>query len=378
MKRMGIGIIGYGGIGKVHILGYRSLSSYYRLDSYSVDLIGICTAHEETALEAQKRHGFKTACTDYRELLDNREIDIIDCTAPNHLHHRIVIGALDAGKYVYCEKPLAMNVAEAEDMVKKATSSRSKCQIAFNYRFVPAILRAEQLIKKGDLGKIYTFRAAYLHSGYIDSGRPMSWRLRKSQSGGGALFDLGSHCIDMIRYLVGEFKAVFANNYTFVQQRPVKAGSSKMERVEVDDLSLLHAELKNGAVGTVEASRISTGSVDELIIEIHGDKGSLRFNLMDPNWLYYYDTGESNEPLGGKRGFKRIETLQRYTDTDLTSCSRASVGWQRFHIESQYNFLKSIINNEDPKPDFSDGLAVQKILEASYLSAQNKSWVNID
>ena len=182
----------------------------------------------------------------------------------------------------------------------------------------------------------------------------------------------------MIRYLIGEFKSVFTSNYTFVQKRPAEAGSSNMERVDVDDLSLLHVELSNGAVGTIEASRISTGKVDELIIEIYGNKGALRFNLMNPNWLYYYDATEPNEPVGGKRGFKRIETLQRYSDTELTSCRRASVGWQRFHIESQYRFIKSIINDEDPKPDFSDGLAVQKILEASYISSQNKTWVKVD
>lgn len=378
MKNLGIGLVGYGGIGKVHILGYKSMSSYYDLGSSKIELVGICTAHKETARKAQEQHQFKFSCTDYHKLLAEKDIQIIDCSAPNYLHHKIVIDAIEAGKHIYCEKPLAMNVQEAEDMVKRASASRVKCQIAFNYRFVPAIMRAKQLINDGKLGKILTFRAVYLHSGYIDPTRPMSWRLRKSQSGGGALFDLGSHVLDLVRYLIGECEAVLAHNYTFIKKRPIERGSTQMEEVDVDDLSILQLKLKNGAVGTVEASRVSTGSIDELKIEIQGNKGAVRFNLMDPNWLYFYDATEKNEPLGGNRGFKQIETLQRYPDSALPTCSRASVGWQHFHIASQYNFIRSILEDSKPEPGFEDGLAVQKIMEAACCSSKEGRWIQLN
>lgn len=377
MGKLGIGVIGAGGIGKVHILGYKSMSSYYDLGSNRIELVGVCTAHEETAREAQKQHQFRFSCTDYRRLLREKDIHIIDCAVPNYLHHKIVIDAIEAGKHIYCEKPLAMNVREAEDIVKKASTSNVKCQIAFNYRFVPAIMRAKQLITEGRLGKILTFRAAYLHSGYITPDRPMSWRLRKSQAGGGALFDLGSHVLDLVRYLLGECEAVLASSYTFIKRRPVTKGARQMEEVDVDDVSFLHLRLRSGAVGTVEASRVSTGSIDELKIEIQGDKGAIKFNLMDPNWLYFYDATDKNEPLGGDRGFKRIETLQRYPDSDLQACARASVGWLRFHVASQYNFIKAILDDLTPEPGFEDGLAVQRIMEAAYISSKEKKWVNL-
>ncbi|KPJ86773.1 MAG: hypothetical protein AMS17_10970 [Spirochaetes bacterium DG_61] len=377
MNTLGIGIIGYGGIGKVHILGYKSISSYYNIDPYNIELLGVCTAHEDTGQRAKRRHGFRYNCVDYRKLLDDKNIHIIDCTVPNYLHHSIVIDAIDAGKHVYCEKPLAMNVREAEDIVQKASGSSVKCQIVFNYRFVPAIIRAKQIIDQGKLGGILNFRAAYLHSGYVDIMRPMSWRLKKSQSGGGALFDLGSHCLDLIRYLMGDCKSVFASMYTIIDSRPVHGGSDQREKVDVDDVAYLQLILNNGIIGTVEASRLSTGSVDELTIEIQGDKGAVKFNLMDPNWLYFYNAEEENIAFGGEKGFKRIESLQRYPESDLIACSRTSVGWQRFHIESQYSFIKSIIHNQDPDPDFLEALEVQKIMEAAYISAEHKRWINL-
>jgi predicted dehydrogenase len=149
VSTLGIGLIGYGGIGKVHILGYKSLSTYYDLGPNDIELVGVCTAHEDTGQRAKERHGFLYNCVDYRKLLDDKRIHIIDCTAPNYLHHAMVTDAIEKGKHVYCEKPLAMNVREAEDIVQKASRSKVKCQIVFNYRFVPALIRAKQLIDRG-------------------------------------------------------------------------------------------------------------------------------------------------------------------------------------------------------------------------------------
>jgi len=373
--KVGIGLIGYGNIGKVHAHGYRSISSYYNIGYHDIDLIGVCTAHDNTGQQAIRSHNFQYCCTDYRKLLEDKNINVIDCSIPNRMHYQIVIDAIEAGKHVYCEKPLAMNTKEAECMLEKATASEVKCQIAFNYRFIPAISRAKQLIGEGRLGKVLNFRCFYLHSGYLDLKRPISWRLNKSISGGGALVDLGSHCLDLIRHLIADTISVFASMYTIVKSRPDQNGSSHMVSVDVDDVSYLQLTLANGAIGTVEASRLSTGSVDELRLEIQGEKGAVRFNLMDPNWLYFYDNNPKSEPFGGDRGFKRIETLQRYPDTELKACSRTSVGWQRFHMESQYSFIRSIIYDLDPVPSFKDGFEVQRILEAAYKSAEKKKWI---
>jgi predicted dehydrogenase len=377
VSTLGIGLIGYGAIGKVHILGYKSMSTYYDLGANDIKLVGVCTAHEDTGQRAKERNGFLYNCVDYRKLLDDRTIHIIDCTAPNYLHHAIVSDSIEKGKHVYCEKPLAMNVREAEDIVKKASKANVKCQIVFNYRFVPALIRAKQLIELGKLGKIINFRMSYLHSGYIEKKRPMSWRLRKSQSGGGALFDLGSHCLDLVLYLVGQCKSVFASMYTFVDSRPAWSGSDQMESVDVDDVAILQLVLKNGAVGTIEASRLSTGSLDELRIEIQGERGAIRFNLMDPNFLYFYNIEEKSDPFGGERGFKRIECMQRYSNSDLQACSRTSVGWQRFHLESQYRYIQSIINDSETEPNFNDALRVQQIMESAYSSAEQNRWVDL-
>jgi predicted dehydrogenase len=368
-QTLGIGLVGHGGAGKMHALGYRTLSSYYDPLPAEPKLVGVCTSREETGARAQKEHGFQFHCTDYRLLLERDDIQIIDCCAPNFLHRAIVIEALEAGKHVYCEKPLAMNLKEAEELAALARKSGLKCQMVFNYRFVPAVMRARQLVEEGALGEVISFRGAYLHSGYLDPRRPMSWRLRKAQAGGGALMDLGPHILDLLRYLLGEFTSVFAETRTLITRRPSAEGKG-LEEVDVDDLAVLQLRLRNGGLGTVEVSRCAAGANDELKFEIYGSKGGLAFNLMDPNWLYFYDATEEGEPLGGRRGWKRIETVQRYPEPAAFPYPRAPVGWGRFHIASQYQFIKAIALDLPPEPSFEDGLAVQRVIEAAYLSVE--------
>ncbi|MGQ9478241.1 MAG: Gfo/Idh/MocA family protein [Candidatus Bipolaricaulia bacterium] len=369
MQILGIGLVGHGGAGRMHALAYRTLFSYYDPLPAEPRLVGVCTSREETGAKAQKEHGFQFHCTDYHLLLEAEEISIIDCCVPNFLHRAVVSEALKAGKHIYCEKPLAMNLKEAEELAALARQSGLKCQMAFNYRFVPAVMRAKQLIAEGALGEAISFRGAYLHSGYLDPHRPMSWRLRKAQAGGGALIDLGPHILDLLRYLLGEFTSVFAETRTLITKRP-SPDRRGTEKVDVDDLALLQLRLRNGAIGTVEVSRCAAGANDELKFEIYGSRGGLAFNLMEPNWLYFYDAAEEGEPLGGRRGFTRIETVQRYPEPAVFPYPRAPVGWCRFHIASQYQFIKAIALDLPPEPDFENGLAVQRIIEAAYLSAE--------
>lgn len=282
----------------MHALAYRTLSSYYDPLPAEPRLVGVCTSRGEMGAKAQKEHGFQFHCTDYHLLLETEEISIIDCCVPNFLHRAVVSEALKAGKHIYCEKPLSMNLKEAEELAAMARQSGLKCQMAFNYRLVPAVMRAKQLIAEGALGEAISFRGAYLHSGYLDPRRRMSWRLRKAQAGGGALMDLGPHILDLLRYLLGEFASVFAEARTLITRRPTEDGE-ELEEVDVDDLAILQLRLSNGGIGTVKVSRRAAGANDELKFEIYGSKGALAFNLMDPNWLYFYDATEEGEPLGG-------------------------------------------------------------------------------
>jgi predicted dehydrogenase len=378
IKQFGVGVVGYGFIGKMHTYAYKSIPIFYNPPPANVRLVGVCTSRAETAQKAVDHGGYEFGTTDYHEILDRDDIDIINCCTPNHLHKAILIDAMKAGKHVYCDKPLAMNLAEAREVLDAAENVDVVHQMTFQYRFVPAIIRARQLINEGLLGEPMSFRAAYLHSGYIDPNRPMSWRLDKKRGGAGALFDLGSHVLDLVRYLLGECREIFATTQTFVKRRPVSKGSSELVDVEVDDLALIQMKMENGALGTVEASRIATGTNDELQIEIHGREGAIRFDLMDADWLYVYDNRLEGEPFGGRKGFTRIETVQRYPEPAAFPGPKFRVGWVRFHIASMYDFLNNVASGKPSPPTLYDGFKVQEVMEAALESSDKGNWVRLD
>ena len=366
MIELGIGLIGYGFIGKIHTLAYRVLDLYYDSMPVKIKLVGVCSKHKETAEKGVTQGGYLFATTNYHDLLERDDIYIIDCCTPNYLHKEILIDAMKNGKFVYCEKPLAMNVEEAKEIVKVAKETRVINQMAFQYRFIPAIIRAKQLIEEGVLGKVFHFKASYLHSGYTDPNKPITWRLDKERGGGGALYDLGSHIIDLMRYLLGEYKSVFAFKETFIKERPLLENPAEKRRVEVDDYTILTVRMDNGSIGTLEVSRVATGTNDDLNFEIYGEKGSMRFHLMEPNWLYVYDATEPGEPIGGKRGFKAIECVNRYPSPSILPGPKFSIGWERFHIASQFNFISCIAQEKEALPSFEDGLYVQEVMEQAY------------
>lgn len=376
-QQLGVGIVGYGFIGKVHTYAYLNLPLFYDPPPVRIKLVGVCTAHKETAEKAKQQAGFEFAVTNYRDLLSKEDIHIIDCCVPNHLHKELLINALKAGKHIYCDKPLALNLKEGKEILKATQNSEAVHQMAFEYRFIPAIMRAKQLIEEGFLGKVFHFRTCYLHSGYVDSKRPMSWRLYKDKAGGGALFDLGSHVLDLIKYLLGEYKAVFATSKTFIKERPLSKDSVTKIPVKVDDLVLMQLEMESRAMGIMEVSRLATGTNDELRIEIHGDKGAIYFNHMDPNWLWIYDTRDEAGPIGGTRGFKKIETVQRYPEPAVLPGPKFAIGWMRYHIASQYEFIRRIVDAQKGDPSIYDGCKVQEIMEAACLSAEKGRWVNL-
>lgn len=377
MKKIGIGLIGYGGIGKIHTLSYKDIGMYYPGHLPEIDLAAVCTSKPETAQKAAREGGFRKWYTEAAELIQDDDITIIDCSLPNFAHKSVLLQAIAAGKPIYCEKPLAMNAAEAREITVAAQQAGVPIGMTFNYRFLPAIMRAYSLIQDGALGQIYRFQAEYLHTGYEDPQRPLSWRLDHAKSGGGALADLGAHAIDLMRYLLGEFEAVRALTRTFVFERPLKSGVQKTGKVTVDDAAWLQVHLQNGGIGTIEASRFATGILDELRFEVCGEKGALRFNLMDGNWLYWYDAARKGGDFGGERGWQRLDTLQQYPGASLPT-PRSIIGWQRPHAENQYQFLKAIVAGESFQPSVLDGLRTQLILDAAYTSAATGEWVNVE
>jgi predicted dehydrogenase len=375
--RLGVGIIGYGYIGRMHACAHVNLPFYYSSEGFHTELIGVCTTRLETALDAVMQAGFEYSTTDPDEILSHPDISLVHICSPNDTHRDFAITALNNGKHVYCEKPLARNLAEARAMLEAAEASRRVHQVAFQYRFVPAILRAKQMVEEEVLGTPISFRVVYLHAGYTDPNRPMSWRLNLQRSGGGALHDLGSHAVDLLRYLLGDVKRLCASLPTFVKQRPASADSSHRVPVEVDDLALMQIEMENGAFGTLEASRVATGATDELCIEIHGTRGALRFNLMEPNWLDVYDGRADAAPIGGWRGYTRIQTIQNYPEPAIFPSPKASVGWTRVHIASLYDFVSNCAKGRVGSPSFVDGVAVQAVLEAAQVSHASGAWVDV-
>lgn len=376
MKSLNIGMIGYGGIGRVHAMAYRNIPFHYGLPADTVNLAGVATRHVETAKQAAHEIGCNFWAADYHQLLARDDIDVVDICVPNHMHEEIVIAAAQAGKHIYCEKPLSMNVAEGRRIVQAVAKAGVKNQITFNFRFFPAVTRAKQLMDEGFVGRVFSFRGRYFRSSYIDPNRPLSWRLRKDISGGGALFDLGSHILDTLYFLLGNFGRVQATLDTLITERPVSKGAAEKGPVDVDDIALMQLRMANGTLGQVEISRMGTGVTNDMQFEIYGDKGAIRFRSEEPSWLDVYDVRDPNQPLGGMRGFRKLETVQRHVDAKSPDWSMPP-GFVRSHAECQYQFLKAIANDTTPAPTLADALKVQEIMEAAELSSQEGRWVSV-
>jgi predicted dehydrogenase len=376
MKPIHIGMIGYGGIGRVHAMAYRDIGFHYGLPAQTVQIAGVATSRAETAHKAAAEIGCDFYTADYRELLARPEITAVDICTPNDSHEEIVIAAAQAGKHIYCEKPLAISVAEGRRIVEAVEASGVHTQMTFNFRFFPALIRARQLIDSGFLGRIFHFRGRYYRSGYISASKPYTWRLSKAVSGGGALYDIGSHVLDIVYYLLGDFDSVQAHVETLIPQRPVAAGSSEMMPVDVDDMALLHLKMTSGVAGSVEVSRMGTGATNDLQIEISGDQGAIRFKADDPTWLEVYDVRDSDSPLGGMRGFRKVETALRYDGAKSPDWTMTP-SFLRTHAECQYQFIKALDENRSPTPTLRDGLRIQEVMEAAQRASSEGRWVKI-
>ncbi len=365
MKEIRIGLLGFGAMGKTHLNAINNLPFYYNDLPFSARVTSIVTAHRESAEKAASLYAIPHVAATEEEIINDPTIDVIDVCTPNIFHYDTVCRALRAGKHVYCEKPLAVNCAQAREMADLAKKQGVTAQIVFNNRFMSAAMRARQLIDEGRLGRIISFRGEYLHTSAIFADKPIGWKQNRDVCGGGVLFDLGSHVIDMIYYLCGRFASVVgASQIAF----PDRVGSDGQPwKTNADEAFYMLARLENGAMGTVEVSKIAAGSNDDLKIEVRGEKGALRFSLMDPNFLYFYDATRKDGVLGGERGYQAIECVGRYPAPGGTFPGmRAPIGWLRGHIGSMYSFLSAVAEGREGCPSFDDGAHVQWVMEQAY------------
>jgi len=377
MKNLGIAIIGYGGVARVHGMAYRSIPFHYGFPADMVKIIGVADAKLESAEAAARELGSDLWTTDYRTLLAREDVDIVDICVPNVLHEEMIFAAAAAGKHIFCEKPLALNVEQGQRIVKAVEKAGVKSQLNFNFRFYPAITRARQMIEQGFLGRVYSFRGCFYRSSYIDPNKPLSWRLSKDVAGGGASFDLGSHILDLVYFLLGDYSSVLATVDTLIPERPVAPGAAEKGKVDVDDIVIMQVRMADNTLGSIEISRMGTGATNDLKIEIFGEKGALRFSAEDPSWLEVFDVSDPIQPTGGMSGYRRVQTVGRFEAHKVPDWSMAP-GFVTTFAESQYKFIQAVSEGLTPAPTFKDGLHIQKVMQAAFISSDEKRWVKID
>jgi len=378
MKKVNVGIVGVGFIGKVHAYGYINLPMFYDPPPVEAKLLGGCTSRPETAERAKAKLGFDFCTTDFRRITENPQIDVVHICTPNAFHKEALLSAIAHGKHIYCDKPLAASAAEARDIVAALDGYSGVHQMTLQNRFFPATLRAKELVDEGFVGDVLSVRAAYLHAGSANPEAPLKWKLAKRVAGGGVLYDLGAHILDLVQHLVGEFDEVFCDTKIAFPDRPSVEDPGRRVPVEAEDLALMMIRTKRGALGTVEATKIATGSQDELRIEIHGTKGALRFNGMAASYLEAYDVSAPAGPTGGGQGWTRIDTTQRYPKpASGFPGPKFAIGWIRSHAACLHNFLAGVAEGKPVQPDLRQGARLQEIMDAGYESARQRAWVNV-
>jgi predicted dehydrogenase len=376
MKTYNVGILGFGFIGKVHAYGYLTLPLFYELP-LRARITHVVTSRAQTAEKACDLVGAETAATDYREVTENPKIDIVHICTPNHLHREALLSAMRNQKHIYCDKPLVATLAEAQEIEAALAGYRGTSQMTFQYRFYPSTMRAKQLIDAGVLGKVLGFRVSYLHSGSVNPDAPAKWKLT-AEAGGGVIADLASHVLDLVDWLIGPFESLTAATQIAYPERPSPNDPTRKLAVDAEDSVMLMARMSSGAMGTVEATKLATGSEDELRLEIHGSQGALRFNGMDPHHLELYDATAPDHPLGGLRGWNRIDTGQRYAAPATSFPSaKAPIGWTRSHVACLANFLEAVAAGRAAQPDLRQGIRVQQLMESVRDSARRCRWVAV-
>ncbi len=383
-KEVRVGLIGYNFMGKAHSNAYLKVAKFFDLPATPV-MTAVCGRTPDKVKAFAQKWGWQSVETDALKTIRRKDIDLVDITTPNNSHYALAMAAINAGKAVACEKPLAMNTAQALDLARAAKKAGVPNMVWFNYRRAPAIGLARRIIDEGRLGRIFHIRAVYLQDWIVDPGFPMVWRLDKKIAGSGAHGDLNAHIIDLARYLVGEFEEVCGVAQTFIKQRPqladfgaglsAKAAKAK-GTVTVDDTVAFLAKLEGGAIGSFEATRFAPGRKNGNRIEINGEKGSLAWSLESMNELQFF----SREDPPHLQGFKTILATEggQHPYVDAWWPAGHIIGYEHTFINHLADLIRGMYGQKKLlRPDFTDGLRCQEVLDAVSQSCKSRKWVKV-
>ncbi|WP_053373985.1 Gfo/Idh/MocA family protein [Paenibacillus sp. FJAT-27812] len=385
MRTLNIGMIGGGFMGKAHALAYAGMPMFFWPAPAIPFRKTVVDINDDLAKEAAARYGFESYSSDWRRVIEDSSIDIIDIVTPNHTHAEIAIAAAKAGKHIISEKPLARTTEEAKQMLDAVNEAGVKHMVAFNYRRTPAVALAKKYILEGAIGNILNFRGTYLQDWSADPNSPLSWRFRKDIAGSGAIGDICTHVIDFARYLVGEITEVMGTTNTWIKERPVSTGSMdklgtvrssgdvQMAAVDVDDEVSTLLRFENGAVGSIESTRNAWGRNNYLTFEIHGDKGSIAFNYERRDELQVCFADDPDD----RRGFRTIYTGPAHpSGAALWPIPALGIGYGETKIIEAHDFISAIVNDTDISPSFEDGYRIHVISDAILESAITGRWVS--
>jgi predicted dehydrogenase len=380
--RFGVGMVGYAFMGAAHSQAWRTAGRFFDLP-YAVDMTVLGGRNADAARAAAARLGWNGIETDWRRLVEREDVDLVDVCTPGDTHAEIAIAALEAGKHVLCEKPLANTVDEAEEMARAAQAASARgvrSMVGFNYRRVPALALARRLVASGRLGTLRHVRAQYLQDWIVDPQFPLVWRLRREVAGSGALGDIGAHIVDAAQFVTGEtITGVSAVTETFVKQRPrlsstsgglSASGGEGMGDVTVDDAAVFTARLDGGVLGVFEATRFATGRKNTIRLEVNGSDGSIAFDFEDMNELQVHDAGADADAAGWSR-VQVTDTSHPYMAAWWPAGHL--IGYEHTFTHEVVDLLDDIAAGQDPTPSFADGLQVQRVLAAVEASAADES-----
>lgn len=384
---MNIGLIGAGFMAKAHSIAYAGMPMFFWPAPIIPVKKTIVDINEETAKDSAARLGFESYDTDWKRLVEDPDIDIIDICTPNNVHAEIAIAAAKAGKHILCEKPMALTTAQAKEMYLAAKANQITTMVAFNYRRTPAVQLAKKYIEEGALGQLLDFHGTYLQDWSADPNSPLSWRFQKSICGSGALGDIGTHVVDMLRFLVGEFESVNARTATYISERPIQSslsdslGTVKGEKdvpkkpVDVDDHCCFMVQCQNGVFGTIEATRNAWGRNNYITFEIHGTEGSLYFNYERRDELQVCFAKDGDD----RRGFRTVYTGPAHPYGEhLWPIPALGIGYTETKIIEAYEFFKAIAEGTQPSPSFRDGYIIELISDAVLESAKTHTWTKVN
>lgn len=386
-KTLRVGMIGYRFMGKSHSNGWRQAPRFFPLEA-DLEMHTICGRNPEGVEAAARDLGWKNASTNWKEVIENPEIDIIDINTPNDSHAEIAIAAANAGKHVLCEKPLALTVGQCREMLDAAEKNTVVHMVCHNYRRIPAIAHAKKMIEEGAIGELFHYRARYAQDWIVDPNFPLVWRLQKGVSGSGAHGDINAHIIDLGRYLVGEFAEICGLMHTFIKQRPLEdaagkgdglggtAGAAKLGEVTVDDAAMFIGRFENGALANLEATRFALGRKNNIAIEINGSQGSLFFDFEDMNRLQFFDNRQPED----RQGFSDILVTQpggTHPYVGQWWPPGHILGYEHTFVHTLADFVNAVLAGQSVQPTFEDGLKNQQVLEAVEQSANSRQWTTV-